>query len=618
MEYSAPYEFPRVHLQYTLEKFFNAKDKKFVAWWPTYFRRNINFRWVPQVRVLFREIRNNHISQSVTPIDLPFDALDYVKIGTVWKNGICESKAVLESSEFDIDFNDSGWRLTSCKKEFVSGTEAPFPQFLHPLQFGNNDITPLLIFKLDNGGNLVIPCFEFFRKYFGSKELRRIFLTYSWREVQRRTSASLKGVRDSGNWIVSLPKNLINKDSIQVAYAKYSSYSNRVFKQIYSGLESGYDKQNRCFLEVVPWFQEKTRIKVRGHFFDNGRSFLALQILAGKDPYEGKLIEFFRPEQDKPENPAPDGSPESWQGAKPVVKFGSPETYKLNNKPPSQGSSRTLYIDEEEEILGAPRPIQKIVKKEALTSPSNNQNGDNPDGTSGGDREGTSGNGGKRSENTKFSYLSEGTLMDMWNSLINLQQIIGEENLSVECLSGENEYTSEKPKLMEFSPFTEEEISGKSDDPLELQEKKPLDAEVIKWPFLYPSESKLRGLMILKIVCYGKPFYLAEISRKKWESRVKDPNSADGMRIVPKEESFKGLVFMQEEDELFRTVEEMLVELRHDKGRFSKYLQRFPQPFAATFAHSKSSKQKIACAASIVNAFGKLGIDIKEPMSAFS
>jgi hypothetical protein len=75
-----------------------------------------------------------------------------------------------------------------------------------------------------------------------------------------------------------------------------------------------------------------------------------------------------------------------------------------------------------------------------------------------------------------------------------------------------------------------------------------------------------------------------------------------------KEESFKGLVFMLDQDQsLKKWLTELLSEIREKVGIVKKLTGKCPG-VAVTFNHSSSFSDEISCQAAMVNALGKVGI----------
>jgi len=121
-----------------------------VAWWYGIYK-NHAAESQPNVLVGFREILSGNLSDNVILSRVPLTALGQVTVGSIWKNGICQSGVDFDTHDFEIDFRRDGWRFTSFEHAFINGTEPPYPQHMHRLKF-TADKNWLIEFKLSSGG----------------------------------------------------------------------------------------------------------------------------------------------------------------------------------------------------------------------------------------------------------------------------------------------------------------------------------------------------------------------------------------------------------------------------------------------------------------------------------
>jgi len=263
-------------------------DSYLVVWWYCGLYKNTRDSSQPHVLVAFRKLLNyKHLSDDVVYDRVPLTTLGQLRIGTVWKDGECWGEMLFDSQLFDVDFTQGKWQLTTFQERLAQGHQTPYPSGIHPLRY-DRDRTWLLEFTLRTGGRLVLPCLEFFTRCYGrSAELRRILATYPWEELQNeRLYAPLNEPEEPGKWKIKLRKRLVNGDAVLLAHAKYDAYTRGAVKEIYAQTEKSYDPEGKrpAFIKIKPWFQGPAKLKVRGIWFDEGKSFFALQIIGGSDP----------------------------------------------------------------------------------------------------------------------------------------------------------------------------------------------------------------------------------------------------------------------------------------------------------------------------------------------
>ena len=302
-----------------------SDTQSMMVWWYAGFDKKRIKGTQPNIVVGFRRLVDGCLSDEVTHRLVPLTALGQVRLGTVWQNGICTDEVSYPEAYFKVDFNRQGWRTTSFQEAYSSSSVLPFPQEIHKLKY-SGDQSRLLEFPLPNGGKLIVPCLEFFSRCYGrSGEVKRVITTYPWENTlnsaDSRLFSPLGEPEEEGKWKVKLRRRLVNDDVVLLAHAKYDKYTQNVVKKIYADIESGFDgrsdndKLPLFFVDMPPWFEGQAEIKARGIWFNNNKSFLALQVVGCTDP-DGELIQRDRENTNKVDAPAENGGQgDAWEGA---------------------------------------------------------------------------------------------------------------------------------------------------------------------------------------------------------------------------------------------------------------------------------------------------------------
>lgn len=548
----------------------------------------------PYALVAFRELLSTGcVSDDVIHRRVPLTTLGQVRVGTVWRDGACQTEIVYgESEKFTVDFTPMNWRLTSFDQAFYCGENPPYPQCIHPLKF-EKDKNWLLEFMLPSGGKLIIPCLEFFTRCYGrSAELRRILATYSWEECkEKRLYAPLDEPEELNKWKVKLRKRLVNGDVILLAHAKYDRYTEMVAKNIHAQLEAPFDPGNKAptFIKVVPWFCGPAELKAKGIWFDEGRSFLALQIVGCSDP-KGVPVLRGRDNTNLTNQPADEGSGKlggAWAGTPVRTLVRPPEIVDLTGEVEPDPHAISVEIEDPAfEVLGEPRVVTDMRKEQADGSAGPKVMGATALAFSCGEAYGTGQCVGYASIHARPVMESLGVMRDMWNAMLFLKTKRPNLIQSVEWFTFEDGYSQEtEPKLIRLQPFDENE---------------EVDGTTRKWPYIAAFQG-LRGVLLARVVAQGRHVHILEIQRRP--RTKKDVNG----NVEEVEDSFKGLAFVIDDHyKLKMWLKQLLSDMRYVKGVVQKLAGACPGK-AAAFKHTSAGEEEVPCEAAVINALGKMG-----------
>lgn len=570
-----------------------GNDSEWMTWWYSGIYKNRSAESQPNVLVAFRELASGVLSDDVIHRLVPLTALGQVRVGTVWKDSICLSEVVYEKAKFCVDFTKGKWRVNSFYEATKQDDSLPFPQDNHPLKYAM-DKNWIIEFPFSEGGKLLIPCLEFFSRCYGrSEEMKRILATYPWhgeKESQKsRLYSPLDEPEEPEKWKVKLRKRLVNGDVVLLAHAKYDPYTEHMAKSIYAQIESEHDPKNKnpAFIKVGPWFQGPALIKVKGIWFDNGKSFLALQVVGCSDP--GGVPIFRDRENTNKTGPVGEDADigSAWAGAPENTLVKPPEIVDLTgDDEPDHGAPTVEIQDPDFEVLGQARVIIDVRRDHAKSTAGAKSNGADASKFSSGEPYGGGKGVGHASIHARPIMESKGALRDMWDAMLFLQKKKPELIKSVEWFTFEDGFNKDaEPKLIGLQPFDEND---------------EIDVEVRNWLYFDTTNKIPRGVLVARMMVGGKPVHIVEIQR-----RPRKKKDDDG-KVKNAEESFKGMAFVLDDLHQFDTwMRRLQSDIRHVKGIVKNLVGACPGN-AATFKHSPASEGQVPCEAAVLNAIGKI------------
>lgn len=580
----------------SLSDHLKGNNTDWVVWWYGGFLKSSKENTQPDCVVVFRKLEGNQISEETFTKRIPLTSLGHVRIGTIWKNARLRQEMEYDQAEFEVDFTEGSWKITSFREASRIGNDLPYPLHIHPLQHGQMDLAEMIEFPLSTGGKLVIPCIEFFTRCYGSSaELRRIISTYTWEEaLNQRLLAPQEEPDEPDIWKVKLRRRLVNDDVTFLAHAKHETYAERAAKSIYAQLEKSHKSEkgyNLCFIKAQPWFQGPADIRVRGIWFDNQRSFLGLQVAGCSDP-KGLPIERDREDRHYSERSNHGENDDGAEvGAIDRLLSKLPQIIDLTgDEDPDSGSAEVEILDPVFVKLGEPRVIFDVRGQLRQGTPGTKWRGVSRDKFSGGDPHGGGKGVGIADIHTEVIMESEGVLRDMWNALLFMKKKYREIETAEWFTFKTGFRVDEEPKLISLEPFDNE------------QEIK--DSFLRNWPYFNKATLTPRGVLVMRTHVAGKMFYMIEIQRRPRKAKKKDGN--------PDEQKFQGLIFtLDDQNQLSSWLRIFLADIRPSKGIMSKMTGKCPGK-VESFNHPKKSKGQVPSEAAILNALRKMGVSLKE------
>jgi len=582
--------------------------KTLLVWWYCGILKNRNDSHQPFAKIAVRtQISDGVFSDIVHYRDVPVEHLGQLRIGSVCKNNRVVSLAQFKKQEFEVLHKKGAFWFTSFCSAARKGFRPPYPQLIHPLPF-NRDKNWMVGFKLPSDGNLLIPTLEYFTRAYGrSGKLRRYLATHRWGDrdgIPAAFFAPLDQPEEAGKWKVKVKQGFYNGDTVFLAHLKYDPYTQKVVKLIYSEIEVQYQagRQIPAFPKIGPWFLGGAKILVRGIPFNEGKSFLGLQIVGLSEP-GGVEIERMRDNRNNAANPAgPDSEGSAWAGMPLKRTNQRPEIIDLTAyEAPDQGSI-TLGLEDPEIIILGPRRVVRNFRDNQANDTSGVQGPiENNNTFSSGDPHGSAKGIDQASIHTpeivQPEMDSDGALRDIWNAAQHLKTRYKRLVKLVEWYTPNKGFTNNnEPQLMALRPFKKEEILNASTRP-----------SIWKWPFLDPdAQSKVRGLLVIRITINSKYIYIIEIQRRV-TTKV-----ADNGEVTEKEEAFRGMVFTLDSQERFNDwIKYVRSNVRLVEGRIHKLTKDCPGE-ADVFKHSTKASDHLPCWSALQNALEKVGVSLDE------
>lgn len=566
-----------------------------VVWWYCGLYKNTKDNSQPQALVAFRKLLNSsHVSDEVVYDRVPLTWLGQLRIGSIWKNGQREGELRFESYEFAVDFTRGYWDLNYFPRARSLGAEPPYPLEIHPLPYKYDKNWLLKLFR-PQGGNVVVPCLEFFTRCYGrSAELRRLLATYPWEELwNERLYAPLNEPEELEKWKVRLRQRLTEGDALLAAHAKYDGYTQSIVKQIYSQAEANYDPEGitPAFIQIKPWFEGPARIKAEGIWFNNRTSFLALRLCGSSDPDGSPIWRGGENSIGSDGTGAGGGDALPWAGQRRAVK--KPDIVDLTDEEAPDSDTTSAGIEDPKfEVLGTPRIIRQLRRTPTQVTPSGKKGVSEGEASrfSSGDSQGRGKGVGYADIHTKPVLETEGMLRDMWNAMLFLKTKYPQIIQAVEWFTPEKGYhNNTEPQLIPIEPFDESDIG--------------LDSLTWKWPFMDTRRLRdLRGVLIIRVISQGKAVYIFEIQRRTQKKKNKTGQPIEG------EESFRGLAFTVNSQRQFaQCLTFLLSEVRMVRGVVKELVERCPGN-ASSFMHTPASSDQVSGESAARNALRKMGV----------
>ncbi|WP_155953899.1 hypothetical protein [Pseudomonas sp. URIL14HWK12:I7] len=523
----------------TLKGKLQEEDGTWIVWWYGALSKNGDEGTIPLNSVLFRRLLPNGMLGNLKRFPAAMTHLGSLRFGSAWTKGNLVGHMELSYlPEKKVSFNDGDWSLVSARDAGL----------VRPLHLHHSDnYTMLIELTSDDGVKILVPCAEFFVRAYGrSTETVRTLLRFPWKEAKNRFYFDAEP--DANKW-VKLNHRVKSSEAVFLHHALYDDYTKDICERFYATLEAGFDKQKKrqgslpC-LDTGPWFRGAALIEGKGIWLEQGKVFLMLDIKGMSEPV-GDMIVIQRQGTD-----ATGGE----QGERVYTR--SPRDIPIDqilditdSEPPDSDSPRVFY-DPPFKRLGEKRPRLTKRRKASGKLGVALQGDDDAQKVSTGDAHGGD-KGTHKGEGNAPEHFLEGALAKMWKTCSDLKT-------AYEAIT-----------KVEWFTFDDEFVEGGTPgfEPIRPHaSKEPIAANSKVWTYLSAKTRNVRGVLIIRVTCGSRTFYIFEIQRKRHFS-------VSGKKSTSfKEEKYRGLMVELPSDSIAAKTEIKLIlqKLCACRGRIPK------------------------------------------------
>ena len=552
----------------------------------------------PQINVSFRNL--DLPDSEPKRARLAITALGQLRLGSIVVDGCMSQQFELPRRRFRVVFTNAPSGLRPFSKSLIAA--ARLPSWFHGITPGG----PGLVFDLPSGGQLWIPCMEFFSRVYGrSQEIKRVLLTYPWDAVQERLFSPVDSdERTSARvWRVqygSSSSRLVNADAVFLAHLRRCLWAQRCARKPYQTMNdlrptTPGEPPRSGYFRAGPWFFGPAELLVRGFPLPGG-SFLALRVDGASDP-SGPPIQHVRRVR-LPAQAGSDDADADPDGDSPPYfrrRRATPDRVSLaSDVAPDRCSPEMELLDEPFQLLGASRRVARVSSISSGTGTPIFIGPSDADALSTAPPSGS----GKRVARGKVhapqARESLGSLLDTWYALCHLRNWHRDWLVSVEWYHpSRGFFPSSPPRLVSLLPAgTECPAAGWVRIDLGPGSRGPRPRGLIVVRVRLRPDPTLRGVRTL---------YLVEIERRR--------RSRDG------EEKLKGLVFElygggNPGGKLAGWLAQLSFALVRSRGVFRKALCKACPGKAESFMHFPSTHDHVAGEAAVRNALRKMGVEL--------
>lgn len=548
-----------------------------VVWWYERIKKNIDAESIPYVDVIFRFLDPNDEPAGVTSAQIGVSRLGSFRLGTIWKDGKCIAETDLGDDQiFSVDFTDSAWSFMS-----LHGNKQKYPFFKndYPLrtQPTGDVLSSLISFPVPEG-NLLVPCIEFLYRCYGStSDMARILTTYPWDQIVEMLYADTE--KDPATWLVQPSPDIPDDDALFLASVQYDPYAEKAARLVYAQLDNAHGRHlKETSLEVKPWFQGPARLRVRGRWINDHKTFLCYEITGMSQPLD-RAYEIRRDKYSKhdPEN----GSILTDLLLKAKLELPKEQDpFAITDlQEPDQGSSRWSKPDPGFRVL-EPRCsfttsfVERSFSKRNVVPVEPNE----IRVRSTGDPQGYNKGVGKITAVAKRVIGDGGILQAMWEELTRLEK----ENRSFSSLAWQSErdgfVQNANFRLLSLPAFTD------TDTPEDKNRR---------WLVYTGNATRRRGMLVARMEIDHRFFYLLELQRKKLRKKK-----------IYEEEKISGLLLeINNASEAELEISRICNKIRFSNGNFQKLKSSFDVPHWI-FRH------RLSISSTLYHAFERMGVTL--------
>lgn len=244
-----------------------------------------------KVAFLNLSLARNSGKEYQSTLELPFNFILKMPIGSIWRNGICRSR--YQFSEIELTLNDetTKYQPESLKiKELRDRIDQNYSGLLV------NSNLSMISTEYSESQTLLIHPLTFFNAHYGySTEIKRVFLTSIWGnedlpKLQGDNTVIGRCLLNQDNEnlenAVYLPSRFVKRDAVLLHFLKTNTYSREIVRKLVSNVrsQSANDYGNhKIDLPVEPWHTDPIQIRCRVMGLD-ANTVLCTQITGISEP----------------------------------------------------------------------------------------------------------------------------------------------------------------------------------------------------------------------------------------------------------------------------------------------------------------------------------------------
>ncbi|KKA06310.1 hypothetical protein VP02_18925 [Pseudomonas ogarae] len=545
-----------------------------VVWWYERIKKNFEAQSIPYVDVIFRYLDPNDEPAGVTSAQIGVSRLGSFRLGTIWKDGKCIAETDLgEDQIFSVDFTEGAWSFLS-----LHGNQQPHSFFKkdYPLRTQpTGDVLSTLISFPVPEGNLLVPCVEFLYRCYGStSDMARILTTYPWDEVVEKIYADSE--KDSTTWLVQPSPDIPDDDALLLASMRYDAYAENAAKLIYAQLDNAHGRKlKETNLEVKPWFQGPARLRVRGRWINDHKTFLCFEVTGMSQPLD-RSYEIRRDKYSRHDPEHASILTDIFKAKLELPKEQDPFAI-TDLQEPDQGSSRWSKPDPGFRVLEPKCPfttsfVERSFSKRNVVPVEPNET----QMRSTGDPQGYKKDVGKITAVAKRVLGDGGILQAMWEELTRLEK----SNRSFSSLA----WQSEQEGFVQNANFRLLSLPAFADTDAPKDKNR-------SWLVYTANATRRRGILVARMEINRRFFYLFELQRKKLRKQK-----------VYAEEGISGLLMeISSDSEAALEISRICNEIRFANGNFRKLKTAIAAPHWI-FRHHPSTSS------TLYHAFEHMGV----------
>ncbi|HCF7758981.1 hypothetical protein ABZQ24_00560 [Pseudomonas aeruginosa] len=563
----------------------NLPPGDWLVWWYSSLFHNVNDATVPLVKVYFRRLDGETLTNDWQTRLLALSRLCFYQPGLILVDNKVVAKVASEAVWFDVSFVFQGNHWS-----FHTAAQLGLCQANSPYSLPPGCLTDWSIVFAMGEKRLQMNCVEFLvRGYSRGSEIPRILTTYNWGEATARLFSKETPLSEQipkkqpltgkEKWIVYPQKGMKREDDTLLAHlANDEPYGATSARNLFAELNNNeFASGNSHSLQVRPWFNGATKLKCRGFWSDDGKTFLCTELVGMKMP-SGFPIEARRDKAEQADG-APNDLP-AGDGSR-LAKGDLDSIPTTDRSQPRSSYPREDVEDDEFEVIDdrvvdrvqIKKPYERRKKHLKEEAPPEKYSTGDPQGQ----RDPTTGKVVKTTR--ELSVNSEGVPLEMWRSFQRLKETKQIDNVGW-FVPPSSMRPTDPPSYILFSE------EGRM-------------ADETKWLTL--RDGNLRGMLALIVTIGKKKFLVVEIQRNLVRKKG---------HLV--EESLCGFICpVADSGAVQRILTILNAEVPRQEGKFKQIKKLIPS--SDYFEHQPSGVEGSWFDSTAVLALGKMGVKVKRP-----